>query len=130
MSDDVEKPRRKSGTMCPLWRKDVSEVCHTCEWYDELPLEEIDLATRQRTGRNVAGMWGCALKRLPKIARDTVQALDGVQEAVETFRNGVHNANRLSLALQAREGLALLAADQAKALSAPEPRAVNGEDAN
>lgn len=29
----TEKPRAAKGTFCPLWRKDKSKVCHTCEFW-------------------------------------------------------------------------------------------------
>lgn len=30
------KPIADRGLMCPLFRKDVSKVCHTCAWYTRI----------------------------------------------------------------------------------------------
>ena len=30
------KPIATPGMRCPLWRKDVSKVCHTCAWFTRI----------------------------------------------------------------------------------------------
>ncbi len=36
MTGTTEKPRASKGTFCPLWKKDKSKVCHTCEFWVRL----------------------------------------------------------------------------------------------
>lgn len=63
---ETEKPRAKKGMKCPLWQKDMSQVCHTCEWFiqvrgkDPQSLQEID-------------QWGCAIKWLPILTIENIQ---------------------------------------------------------
>lgn len=103
--NEVENPRRRPGVLCPLFRKDVSEVCHNCDWYRPLPLEQI-LADGSR--RDLGPEWGCTMTHLLKVSRDLVGMTEGTQQAVESFRNNVATASRMTLALQARQGMELL----------------------
>lgn len=118
--NEVENPRRKPGAMCPLWRKDVSEVCHNCDWYRPLPLEQI---LPDGSKRDLLPEWGCTMTHLLKVSRDLMGGLDGTQQAVESFRNNVATANNLSLALQVREGRQLLAEERREP-----PKLINGGD--
>lgn len=36
---ELERPVNKAGTHCPLWRKPVSKVCHTCEFWQPVRLQ-------------------------------------------------------------------------------------------
>lgn len=42
------------GSICPLMRKDVSKVCHTCAWWTKLS------GTHPQTGAAV-DLWQCAI---------------------------------------------------------------------
>lgn len=79
---ETEKPRRKPGTSCPLWRKDVSKVCHTCEWY-------IQLVGKNPQGENVFNNWCCSIAALPWIAVENSQMQRQTGAAIESFRNEV-----------------------------------------
>lgn len=48
------KPIAAPGTRCPLWRKDVSKVCHTCEWYSRIQ------GMHPQTGEQL-DKWMCAV---------------------------------------------------------------------
>lgn len=94
----TEKPRRKKqGIKCPWWRRDVSEVCHTCELYVQLDGED------PQTGEKITDVWGCALALAPiaalQVSRDVRKGTEGIQKATELFRNDVAKVNRISLAL-------------------------------
>lgn len=78
--DDVEKPRRKPGMFCPLWRKDVSRVCHTCDWWSALPVKEVESS-------KVYDHWACAMNMQTIALRDIGAEVNGVQRATESFRN-------------------------------------------
>lgn len=75
------KPRRPSGMFCPLWRKDVSKVCHTCDWWHSIAVLD-DPNTMA-----VRAEWGCALVLSVIAQRSMHSAIDGVQAATESFRN-------------------------------------------
>lgn len=75
------KPRRPTGTFCPLWRKDVSKVCHTCDWYQSIAVQAPDNPTMVRAE------WGCVLVLSVITQRSMHAAIDGVQAATESFRN-------------------------------------------
>lgn len=74
------KPQANPGMYCPLYRKDVSKVCHTCEWYilvrgkDPQSMKEYD-------------NWGCAMRWLPIMAIENSQMQRQTAAAVESFRN-------------------------------------------
>lgn len=77
------KPRRPAGTRCPLWRKDVSKVCHTCELYEAIPVQdEVNPAIARAE-------WRCSFVLSVIAQRSMHAAIDGVQAATESFRNKV-----------------------------------------
>lgn len=122
--NEVDPPRRKKqGIMCPLYRKDVSEVCHTCDWYRPLPLEEL-LANGGR--RELMPDWGCTMTHLLKVTRDLMGGIDGTQRAIEIFRNNVDAANHLTLTMQVREARRMLESEQPQPPA--EPKLINGGD--
>lgn len=84
------KPRRPAGMYCPLWRKDVSKVCHTCDWWQSLPVTD---ATNPMVVRE---QWACALVLSVIAQRSMHAAIDGVQAATESFRNVVVDRCRTS----------------------------------
>jgi hypothetical protein len=82
---NTEKPRRKEeGIMCPLFRQDVHEVCHNCEWYCHIRGEN------PNTGEKV-DHWGCSVSFLPVLQIETSQQVRGVQKTTESFRNATIN---------------------------------------
>jgi hypothetical protein len=77
----VEKPRKTKGeTKCPLWKKDVYYVCHTCEFYT------LVRGKHPQTGE-VFDNWGCALALLPIIGIENSQMQRQTGAALESFRN-------------------------------------------
>ena len=88
---------------CPLWRRDVSKVCHTCEWYVHL------IGTNPQTEERIDD-WGCSIGFMPTLQIETTQqqrqagaSSDKVANEVAKFhdtmsRSNAHNAT-LTLAL-------------------------------
>lgn len=75
------KPRRPAGTFCPLWRKDVSKVCHTCDWWHSIAVQD------ESNPMAVRAEWGCAIVLSVMTQRSMHASIDGVQAATESFRN-------------------------------------------
>lgn len=88
------KPHRSPGGYCPLWRKDVSKVCHTCDWWQSLPVQD------RANPAAVVEQWSCALVLSVIAQRSMHAAIDGLQAAHESFRNLV--ADRCSTSEIAR----------------------------
>lgn len=84
MTNETEKPRRKPGMLCPLWRRDVSEVCHNCDWYSAIPMGRTD---DQGKVTDLHPRWGCTATHLLQVFRDWGTILDGVQKATESRGN-------------------------------------------
>ena|SRR5882724_678242 len=82
----TEKPRRASGTICPLMRKDVSKCCHTCEWYTQI------LGTNPQTSEPI-DKWGCAIAFMPMLTIENSQQQRQTGAAVESFRNEMRRQN-------------------------------------
>jgi hypothetical protein len=83
----MPKPIAPQGNYCPLWRKDVSKVCHTCEWYERM------VGTHPSTGEPM-DKWGCAIRWMPILQIEARKGMDGVQKATESFRNEMVQMNQ------------------------------------
>jgi hypothetical protein len=86
----TKPPHADPGLYCPLWKKDVSKVCHTCPWYIQLR------GTNKNTGENL-DEWGCAVGFLPVLLLENAAMSRGTGAAVESFRNEMVDANRATL---------------------------------
>lgn len=84
------KPPADKGEDCPFWKKDVSRVCHKC------PLYVMLRGTNKNTGDPI-DQWGCAIAWGPIMAVETVQKLNSVVAATETFRNEMVKQNEAAL---------------------------------
>lgn len=85
----MKKPQRDEQpgtTFCPQNGKDVTEVCHTCDWYRPVPMGRTD-----QHGKviDVHDQWGCTVTHLLQVFRDWGAKLDGVQTATESRGNAV-----------------------------------------
>lgn len=99
---ETEKPRRKPGSMCPQFRQDVSEVCHNCEWYQNLR------GKHPQTSETI-DQWGCSVTFSALVGVGIIQAVNsnvgGLQAATESFRNEVVNANQTAIQVIAATAL-------------------------
>ncbi len=80
MENDV--PHAKKGFMCPMFKKDMSKVCHTCGWWTGLQWRNA------KTGE-IENKWNCAMVINALGQTDVVRCMAGVQAATESFRNEV-----------------------------------------
>lgn len=96
MSERPPKPVAASGEDCPLWKKDVSKVCHKCPWFtllrgkDPQSEKEID-------------EWGCAIAFGPILACETSQRVNQLGAAIESFRNEMKKDNTMMLQIEAEK---------------------------
>lgn len=83
----MEKPRATKGMTCPLFKEDVSKVCHKCEMYEHIR------GTNPNTGAEMDA-WGCTFKfnflTNLEIAKEVRQGA----AATESFRNEFVKANQ------------------------------------
>ena len=86
MFNKRQVPHADPGTVCPLHRRDMSEVCHTCAWWTQVrgkhpqSNEEID-------------HWNCAVGWIPMLLIEGAQQSRQTGAAVESFRNEMVKAN-------------------------------------
>ena len=78
-------PHAEPGTICPLWKKDMSKVCHTCPWWTLI-------RGKNPQSEEMIDDWRCAIALLPVLLIENAQQSRGTTAAVETFRNGVVQA--------------------------------------
>jgi hypothetical protein len=76
------KPIADPGMKCPLWQKDQSEVCHTCDWY-------IHIRGKHPQSEEAIDRWGCAVSWMPFLTIENSQMQRQTGAAVESFRNEV-----------------------------------------
>ena len=75
-------PRGDEDRFCPLWRKAMSKVCHTCPWW--VCVSGQNPQTGQRIDR-----WECAIAMMPILQVETAQQVRQGAAATESFRNEV-----------------------------------------
>jgi len=81
----VKIPHADEGTNCPLFQKDMSEVCHKCAWWTRV-------MGKDPQSENMIDDWRCAVAWLPVLLIENSQLQRQTGAAVETFRNGVVEA--------------------------------------
>lgn len=92
----MQIPHAEPGFICPLHKKDMSEVCHKCPWWTRL-------IGKNPQSEEMIDNWQCAIAMLPLLLVENAQVSRGTTAAMETFRNGVVEAvsvitdNRLPL---------------------------------
>jgi hypothetical protein len=77
-------PRAEPGSKCPLWRCDVSKVCHTCTLWRPLVVGK-----KSDDGRftETHDRWACVFLHQATVSVDILASIDGLQRAMESFRN-------------------------------------------
>jgi hypothetical protein len=136
---ETEKPRAKRGLNCPLWRKDASKVCHTCMFWEPIPLKQMVDGQLRSFER-----WSCTILHGTFVMRDMLASLDGVQQSQESFRNTAwkesqknlqdviavaqhQNAVNADVARRIRDGFARLAEAVGLAPPSEAPKLINGK---
>ncbi len=90
-------PHGPDHLYCPFWRQKMSKVCHTC------PMWQMLRGVHPQTGEPIPDEWNCALAHSTKLMIENSQQQRQTGAAVESFRNEMVEANRLSIALMAKD---------------------------
>jgi hypothetical protein len=77
------KPIATKGMTCPLWRKDVSRVCHTCAWFSHVE------GVNPQTGARV-DEWMCAITMQVLATLEAAKAATAGSATTQELRNDLH----------------------------------------
>jgi hypothetical protein len=75
-------PRASEGQICPLHKKDVSEVCHLCPWWTRI-------IGKNPQSEEIIDNFLCAIAVLPMLLVENAQQARATGAALETMRNDV-----------------------------------------
>jgi hypothetical protein len=91
----MQIPHAVEGQMCPLHKKDVSQVCHTCPWWTRL-------IGKNPQSEEMIDNWHCAIAVLPLLLVENAQVSRSTTSALESMRNDVmaSTTDAISLAIQ------------------------------
>jgi hypothetical protein len=78
----MQIPHADPGLVCPLHRKDMSEVCHKCPWWTRI-------VGKHPQSEEMLDNWQCAVGLLPMLLIEGTQMQRQTGAALETFRNGM-----------------------------------------
>jgi hypothetical protein len=90
-------PPADKGKNCPLYKLDMSKVCHKCAWWTKL-------RGKNPQSNEEVDEWGCAIAWLPMLMIEGAQMSRQTGAAVESFRNEVvkrSDANAMNAAIAA-----------------------------
>lgn len=79
-------PLGPDNRFCPLWRKKMSRVCHTCPWWTNLAGEHP--RTKQPVDR-----WQCAISAHTLLQHELVRKTAGVQASVDKVATEVKQSS-------------------------------------
>lgn len=77
------KPIEPKGLYCPLWRKDVSRVCHTCVLFTKIG------GVHPQTGEHI-DQWLCAYNAAVLVGLDVARAAHVGGAVTQELRNDMH----------------------------------------
>jgi hypothetical protein len=80
MSGRKQIPLGPPDLYCPLWRKPMVKVCHTCPWWQHVR------GTNPNTGAEV-DRWDCAIAFMPLLQVEVASQARQGAAATESFRN-------------------------------------------
>lgn len=75
-------PHGPKDLKCPLWRKKMSDVCHTCPWWCQV-------RGKNPQSREEVDRWDCSLSLLPMLQIETSQQARQAGAATESMRNAL-----------------------------------------
>jgi hypothetical protein len=105
--------RAVEGKICPLHKKDMSEVCHKCPWWSQLR------GKNPNTGQPI-DEWACSISFLPILLCENSQESRQTAAAVESFRNEMVKANEMT------NNLLLYNAEVAKGITGDNAKLITG----
>lgn len=73
-------PHGPDDLICPLHRKAMSRVCHTCAWWTQI-------RGRDPQTDEPVDHWNCSMAVMPMLMVETSKNVRGVQAATESGRN-------------------------------------------
>lgn len=73
-------PRGDDDLICPLHKKSMATVCHTCPWW-------VHVRGKNPQSAEEVDHWNCAIAWGPLLAINTGQEARQTAAAVESFRN-------------------------------------------
>jgi hypothetical protein len=78
----MQIPHAEAGQICPLHKKDTSEVCHLCPWFTRV-------IGKNPQSEELMDNWHCAIAILPMLLVENAQMQRQTGAAVETMRNDI-----------------------------------------
>ena len=73
-------PHADSGCICPLHKKDMAEVCHTCPWWTRVQ-GQLPQSTE------IVDDWRCAVAWMPHLLIENSKQSRAAGAAIESLRN-------------------------------------------
>jgi hypothetical protein len=98
-------PHADAGLVCPLHKKDVSQVCHKCPLW-------VQIRGKHPQSDQEIDEWRCSLAWLPFLMIENSQMQRQTGAAVESFRNEMVRANGTIIALAAGANPKILEIDK------------------
>ncbi len=92
----MQRPIAEAGSTCPLWRKDVSKVCHRCCWYTLV-------RGKHPQSEEMIDRWDCAIALGPMLLVNAAQQAHQGAVATESFRNEMVRLARPTTRMRALE---------------------------
>jgi hypothetical protein len=83
-----EKPKAKAGQKCPFYGKDVSKVCHTCEFYEPYWGRSANGKTPDDMGE-IVSEHRCSLKMLTQLSIQEAREQWATHKAVSDLRDEI-----------------------------------------
>ena len=77
-------PHADEGGICPLHKKDMSQVCHKCPWWTMV-------RGKNPQSEEMIDDWRCAIAILPMLLVENAQMTRQGNAAMQSFRNEVVN---------------------------------------
>lgn len=102
---------------CPLWRKPMKQVCHTCEWWTHL-------RGKHPQGEGEIDSWNCAIAWLPILMVENSQRQVQTAASVDKMTNVMQSTGDEATALRAE----LVGRVMKTALGAPREQLTNESD--
>lgn len=91
---ETDKPKAKGNEKCPLWKKPMRQVCHTCSWWTHI-------RGKHPQGEEILDQWGCAIAWMPMLMVENSQMQRQTGASVDKVASVMFQAAVDSTALRA-----------------------------
>lgn len=78
-------PHGPADKHCPMWRKAMSKVCHTCPWWTKVV--GVNPNSKNASAPEMLDRWDCAMAWMPLLAVNTARETFSVAAQVQEMRN-------------------------------------------